>query len=224
MCNKIKSLTCISNQYGYTTLHKVYPIVKHEQQGDGFIDDFGSFRRLGVDKPTFGTHFEINTDITVTHMQKRVVIQAHKFDRYTTSLENRMLHLTSEVGELAKGIVKLANSTSYPTPSDLEYVSKEMADVLWNVMVLADRLEINIEEAMLGKLSELDARWSRDAQVATSENPDEEYCTHNYLDGTSALALVGHRSLQCQLCNEFVSMHQMPHIFMPPLKGGNNNG
>jgi len=74
--------------------------------------------------------------------------------------EIRMLDLTSEVGELAKEILKASNYGK----KQLEFreeMKLELGDVLFSLITLANALGINLEEALNSLIEKYRARASK---------------------------------------------------------------
>lgn len=68
----------------------------------------------------------------------------------------RLLDLVSEVGEVAKDA---AESTGYgESPADIEIHEDELGDVLFAVLALAERLDIDAEMALDAALEKYDTR------------------------------------------------------------------
>ncbi|MEK4059775.1 MULTISPECIES: MazG-like family protein [Paenibacillus] len=64
------------------------------------------------------------------------------FDRST--IEQRMLYLMTEVGELSKEVLSVS---FHPDAEKKENLGYEMYDVVWNIFDLANKLDINLEDA-----------------------------------------------------------------------------
>ncbi|MEK8215214.1 MULTISPECIES: MazG nucleotide pyrophosphohydrolase domain-containing protein [unclassified Paenibacillus] len=64
------------------------------------------------------------------------------FDRST--IEQRMLYLMTEVGELSQEVLSVS---FHPDAEKKENLGYEMYDVVWNIFDLANKLDINLEDA-----------------------------------------------------------------------------
>ncbi|MBR9689657.1 MAG: nucleotide pyrophosphohydrolase [Candidatus Altiarchaeota archaeon] len=74
--------------------------------------------------------------------------------------EYQALDLVSEVGEFAKEILKSSNYGR----KDSEYSEKtkeELGDVLYSILVVANTLEINLDEALTGALKKYEERLKK---------------------------------------------------------------
>lgn len=61
--------------------------------------------------------------------------------------EFRVLDLTSEVGEVSKEILKITSYGTKPLKKNKE-IESELGDVLYSLIVVANKLNINLEEAL----------------------------------------------------------------------------
>lgn len=95
-------------------------------------------------------------------MQEKATQSAMSAELFDITMERRILHLTSEVGELSKEILRLGSKYD-DAPLDVRktLIGNEMSDVVWNVMVLASSLGIDLEDAMVSKIGQLESRWRR---------------------------------------------------------------
>lgn len=75
------------------------------------------------------------------------------FDK--SSMEQRMLYLMTEVGELAKEVLSVS---FHPDMEAKENLGHEMYDVVWNVFDLANKLNIDLEKAFRTKMEINDKR------------------------------------------------------------------
>ncbi|PFK43241.1 pyrophosphatase [Bacillus cereus] len=64
-----------------------------------------------------------------------------------TTIEKRTMYLVTELGELTEAIIKRNDNKDAKREIGLE-----MFDVIWNVCDLANKLEINLEEAFQEKI------------------------------------------------------------------------
>lgn len=79
-----------------------------------------------------------------------------------SSMESRMVYLVSEVGEVAKEVLHLMHN---PEPDQREVIKDrlgmEMYDVVWNLLELANKLDIDLESAFKKKINiNRDRVWS----------------------------------------------------------------
>ncbi|WP_308638481.1 MazG nucleotide pyrophosphohydrolase domain-containing protein [Paenibacillus silvisoli] len=75
------------------------------------------------------------------------------FDKST--IEQRMLYLMTEVGELSKEILSVS---FHPDEERKENLGYEMYDVVWNIFDLANKLGIDLEQAFKAKMAINDKR------------------------------------------------------------------
>lgn len=66
----------------------------------------------------------------------------------TSTIEQRMLYLMTEVGELAKEVLSVSFHPDEERKANLGY---EMYDVVWNIFDLANKLDIDLTEAFSEK-------------------------------------------------------------------------
>ncbi|MNC17168.1 MazG nucleotide pyrophosphohydrolase domain protein [compost metagenome] len=62
----------------------------------------------------------------------------------TSTIEQRMLYLMTEVGELAKEVLSVS---FHPDAERKANLGHEMYDVVWNIFDLANKLDIDLEKA-----------------------------------------------------------------------------
>ncbi|WP_151734358.1 MazG nucleotide pyrophosphohydrolase domain-containing protein [Paenibacillus tengchongensis] len=74
---------------------------------------------------------------------------------FESTIEQRMLYLMSEVGELAKEVLAVSYA---PDAEKRENLGHEMFDVVWNIFDLANKLGIPLEEAFRQKMAINDSR------------------------------------------------------------------
>lgn len=97
----------------------------------------------------------------MSEYQARVAESAKQHGLYDVPIANRMLHLTSELGEVAKEIIRLEGVRIEDGPRDirLRLIGYELSDMVWNIAVAADYLGIDLASAMEAKCEQLDRRW-----------------------------------------------------------------
>lgn len=66
----------------------------------------------------------------------------------TSTIEQRMLYLMTEVGELSKEVLSVSFHPDEELKANLGY---EMYDVVWNIFDLANKLDIDLERAFREK-------------------------------------------------------------------------
>lgn len=66
------------------------------------------------------------------------------------SVERRMLYLTSEVGEVAEEVLRIVENERRASK---EKLGMEIYDVIWNLLELANQLDIDVEEAARQKIA-----------------------------------------------------------------------
>ncbi|REE69545.1 NTP pyrophosphatase (non-canonical NTP hydrolase) [Paenibacillus taihuensis] len=79
--------------------------------------------------------------------------KAKDFDKST--IEQRMLYLMTEVGELSKEVLSVS---FHPDRERSENLGHEMFDVVWNLMDLANKLGVDLNEAFEAKMAINDKR------------------------------------------------------------------
>lgn len=67
----------------------------------------------------------------------------------TSSIEQRMLYLMTEVGELSKEVLEVSFD---PVGEKKENLGFEMYDVVWNIFDLANKLGIDLDQAFTKKM------------------------------------------------------------------------
>ncbi|UQZ32674.1 pyrophosphatase [Paenibacillus sp. PK3_47] len=66
----------------------------------------------------------------------------------TSTIEQRMLYLMTEVGELSKEVLSVS---FHPDAEKKENLGYEMYDVVWNIFDLANKLGIDLDQAFRRK-------------------------------------------------------------------------
>lgn len=85
------------------------------------------------------------------------------------SPRNLILALVGEVGELAAEVQWSSDELSEMTPEQRKSVANEMADVQNYLILLAERLDIDLLEALKRKLAENDVRYPVDSSRGSSK-------------------------------------------------------
>lgn len=73
--------------------------------------------------------------------------------------EQRMLYLTTEIGELAKEVLKLQGSQGDNKEVLEENLGMEIYDIVWNLCDLANMFDIDLEESFARKIELNNNRW-----------------------------------------------------------------
>lgn len=83
-------------------------------------------------------------------LQKHVAAfsKSRGFDQ--NSVEMRMLYLTSEVGEVAEEVLRIKEKDERASKENL---GMEIYDVIWNLLELANQLDIDVEKAVKQKIA-----------------------------------------------------------------------
>ena len=82
-------------------------------------------------------------------------------------LEHRTLDLVSEVGEVAKEILKMSDYGKKPLEINDE-IKSEMGDVLFVLAIIANQLDVSLDEALTEVLQKYEKRLAKGG--AGSEN------------------------------------------------------
>lgn len=82
----------------------------------------------------------------------------HKFD--TESLEQKMMILTEEVGELAKA-VRRYTTVKIGSHSKKREFSEEAADVLYVLVDICNTLNVDLEDAFSSKMKKIEKRMKK---------------------------------------------------------------
>ena len=96
----------------------------------------------------------LQQDLTVEDLRRQV--RELKADKgFDITLEQRLAYLTSEVGEVARGVLRLSRDgngdvgtmSAEEAASARESLGMEIYDVLWNLLDLADLAGVDLEDA-----------------------------------------------------------------------------
>ena len=99
-----------------------------------------------------------------------------KFDHYPmkTALLTYGLGLGGETGEVLEKIKKLyRDKGGHITPEFKQAMKKEIGDVLWYICMIANKLNITLEEVFLANINKLDAREEKDMINGDGDNREE---------------------------------------------------
>ncbi len=69
----------------------------------------------------------------------------------SSSIENRVLYLITEIGEITKEVLKL-EKPHYDHTKIKEEIGLEIYDAVWNLVDLANKLDIDLEDAFQKKM------------------------------------------------------------------------
>lgn len=89
------------------------------------------------------------TAMTLSDLQRHVAkfSKSRGFDQ--NSVDRRMVYLTSEVGEVAEEVLRIAENHHLASK---EKLGLEIYDVIWNLIELANQFDIDVEESALQKM------------------------------------------------------------------------
>lgn len=110
-------------------------------------------------------------------MQTRALELAKMYDRLNDARgqaiwtgKDLALGLMGDVGDLAKAVQSLAGDRTMSDPrSRLEH---EIVDCLWSILVLADRLEVDLQQAFEVNMTALEEKVS--AELAAETRPGDD--------------------------------------------------
>jgi NTP pyrophosphatase (non-canonical NTP hydrolase) len=83
--------------------------------------------------------------------------QKHKLNN---SLETKILDLSSEVGELAKEVLKITDYGSKPVAYHDDF-EKELGDVFYSLITIANHFDIDMEKALHDTLGKYAKRFQK---------------------------------------------------------------
>jgi NTP pyrophosphatase (non-canonical NTP hydrolase) len=85
----------------------------------------------------------------------RTLSAQHDWDQ--TDVDNRMLHLMSEVGEVATSVIAVERAAGVASPAEVEALRAaagfEIYDAIWNLCALANTLDVDLTAAARKKAS-----------------------------------------------------------------------
>lgn len=98
-------------------------------------------------------------------LQKKIELFSKKYN-LEGSIDIRFLDLTSEVGELSKEIIKGSNygSKKFEKTENLE---SEIGDVFFSLIMLSNKLNIDLEEALNTSLKKYKDRFSKKKSISS---------------------------------------------------------
>ena len=103
-------------------------------------------------------------DLDLVQSSVKQFCEKHGLD---APLEHRTLDLVSEVGEVAKEILKMSDYGKKPLEINDE-IKSEMGDVLFVLVIIANQLNISLDEALAEVLQKYEKRLAKGG--AGSEN------------------------------------------------------
>lgn len=83
-------------------------------------------------------------------------------------VEHRLLDLVSEIGEVAKEVLKMSNYGRKPLECN-DNLQSELGDTLYALITVANTFEIDLEEAVLGVLGKYEKRLEKRSAGSESE-------------------------------------------------------
>jgi len=92
--------------------------------------------------------------ITIKEAQK-IIEDFVKERNWETSESDIVLHLTEELGEIARNILKMKNYGGQHTKYSEINMDEELGDVLYLILKLANQTNINLEEAFIKKIEKI---------------------------------------------------------------------
>ncbi|MDM5187976.1 MazG nucleotide pyrophosphohydrolase domain-containing protein [Bacillus sp. DX4.1] len=88
----------------------------------------------------------------ISELQKEVREFSKNKGFENSSIEERTLYLVTEIGEVAKEVLKISSDPGSVKINELkEQLGLEIYDVVWNVFDLANKLDIDLEDAFRKK-------------------------------------------------------------------------
>lgn len=106
--------------------------------------------------------------MNIQKLQEKIqkFVEKYKLD---SPLEFRVLDLTSEVGEVSKEILKMTNYGKNSLDKNNE-IESELGDVLYSLIVVANKLDINLEEALNLVLKKYNKRLKKGSAGSEADN------------------------------------------------------
>jgi NTP pyrophosphatase (non-canonical NTP hydrolase) len=95
----------------------------------------------------------LRTGLTIAELQRQVR-QLNDAKGFEITLEQRLAYLMTEVGEVAREVLKLSRAEEADVEATVEALGMEIYDVVWNLLDLADMAGVDLEEAF-GKKARL---------------------------------------------------------------------
>ncbi len=103
--------------------------------------------------------------------QKRALTTAHTTGDEFKDLMHWILGVTGESGEIAEKIKKIIRDKNGKiSGEDKSELAKEIGDVLWYLAVLADHLDLSLEEVVENNLDKLKSRKNRGVIGGSGDN------------------------------------------------------
>jgi NTP pyrophosphatase (non-canonical NTP hydrolase) len=95
----------------------------------------------------------LRTGLTIAELQRQLR-QLNDAKGFEITLEQRLAYLMTEVGEVAREVLKLSRTEGADVEATVEALGMEIYDVVWNLLDLADMAGVDLEEAF-GKKARL---------------------------------------------------------------------
>jgi NTP pyrophosphatase (non-canonical NTP hydrolase) len=95
----------------------------------------------------------LRTGLTIAELQRQVR-QLNDAKGFEITLEQRLAYPMTEVGEVAREVLKLSRAEETDVEATVEALGMEIYDVVWNLLDLADMAGVDLEEAF-GKKARL---------------------------------------------------------------------
>jgi NTP pyrophosphatase (non-canonical NTP hydrolase) len=106
-----------------------------------------------MDEPNRGKEpIRRRSPLTVSDLQEQAR-QLKDAQGFHVSLEQRLVYLMAEVGELAVEVLKLSGVKETDSAQVRERLGMEIYDVVWNLFDLADLAGVNLEETFARKVN-----------------------------------------------------------------------
>lgn len=109
-----------------------------------------------------------DNSLDIKRFQEHVKSLSQQLD--TATPERRILYLISELGEVVDEVLELTSANPDTPPNTLmeikDRIGLEIYDVIWNVVDLANMLEIDLDEAFKTKIAINEKRqWKRSGYI-----------------------------------------------------------
>ncbi|HUD10474.1 MAG TPA: nucleoside triphosphate pyrophosphohydrolase family protein [Candidatus Saccharimonadales bacterium] len=112
--------------------------------------------------------------MTFDEYQKRALETAYTNPKYVDTLMDKTIWVMGIAGEAGEVVEKWKKIVAYKggkiTAEDKEELKKELGDVVWYIVVLADSLGITFEEVMTLNVKKLADRKKRDVIKGKGDN------------------------------------------------------
>lgn len=98
----------------------------------------------------------------------RAFCARHRLD---APLAHRVLDAMSELGEVAKEVLRMTDYGRRP-PEQREEIKGELGDMLFSLIALANIVEVDLEDALRGALKKYEARMQRGGSAGSESEGD----------------------------------------------------